>query len=324
MMAEVLGIAPASLCRWLSRKDREPSSATRPGRPQVIPEAVRWKLRSRYVESYKQWGPAVLAKWAERQGYGSYSPSTIAHVIDDLRDPPEIKPKPRRYEITAPGVMWSEDGTGFKERGKKKELLMVQDECSRFKPNYRLADGPARATDVVEYLREAFDKYGAPLVLKHDGGSIFHEEYVVKLLDEYGVISLTSPPRYPPFNGKKERSFRDVKSYERAMRRRTRSTTLSERLAAAVHDLNDVRPRPILSGHTAREVFENNIAHLPNRKTFAKEVKKAEQRLLSLSSTRREQATARRKAVEEVLSSYGLFEEIADVSTNLNAVGATN
>jgi transposase InsO family protein len=323
-MAEVLDIAPASLGRWLSRKDRDHAHPARLGRPHVIPVDIQWKLRSRYIESFKQWGPAVLAKWAERQGYGSYSPSTISHVIDDLRDPPESKPKPRRYEITAPGVMWSEDGTGFKESGKKKELLVLQDECSRFKPNYRLADGPARATDVVEYLREAFEKYGAPMVLKHDGGSIFHEEHVAKLLNKYGVISLTSPPRYPPFNGKKERSFRDVKSYERAMRRRTKSTTLSERLAAAVHDLNDLRPRPILGGHTAREVFENNIAQLPNRKTFAKEVKKAEQRLVSLSSTRREQAAARRKAVEEVLSSYGLFEEIADVSTNLKAVGVTN
>jgi transposase InsO family protein len=324
MMADVLGIASASLGRWMARKDQEPSPVTKLGRPQVIPTDVQWKIRSRYVESFKQWGPAVLAKWAERQGYGSYSPSTIARVIDDLRDPPEIKPKPRRYEITTPGVMWSEDGTGFKERGKKKELLVLQDECSRFKPNYRLTDGPAKATDVVEYLREAFGKYGAPLVLKHDGGSIFHEEHVNKLLNEYGVVSLTSPPRYPPFNGKKERSFRDVKGFERAMRRRTRSTTLAERLAAAVHDLNDVRPRPILGGNTAREVFENNIAQLPNRKTFTKEVEKAEQRLLTLAGTRREQAAARRKAVEEVLSSYGLFEEIAGVSTNLKAVGVTN
>jgi transposase InsO family protein len=323
MIAEVLGITKASLGRWVSRKARQPSPATKLGRPQVIPTDVQWKLRSRYIESYKQWGPAVLAKWAKRQGYGSYSPSTIAHVIEDLRDPPEIKPRPRRYEITAPFVMWSEDGTGFKERGKKKELLVLQDECSRFKPNYRLADGPASATDVVQYLREAFDKYGAPLVLKHDGGSIFHEEHVNKLMREYGVISLTSPPRYPPFNGKKERSFRDIKSYERAMRRHTRGTKLSERLEAAIHDLNEVRPRPVLNGRTAREKFEDEIS-LPDRKTFRKEVEAAEQQLLVIARTRREQAAARRKAVEEILLRYGLFEEIADVSTNLKAVGVTN
>ena len=245
-------------------------------------------------------------------------------MIEDLKDPPEEKPKPRRYEITVPGAMWSEDGAGFREQGRKKELLVLQDECSRFKTNWRLASGPARGSDVVDYLQEAFEKHGAPLVLKHDGDAIFHESQVTDLLDRYEVVSLTSPSRYPPFNGKKERSIRDIKSYERAVRRHTTGTTLLDRLAEAITDLNEDRPRPVLRGRTAREVFEGDSSMLLCRKTFRKEVRETEKNLLREVCSRRGQAAARRKAVEAVLLRYGLFKEMVDMSPKSSAEIVTN
>jgi len=284
---------------------------------------VKWKIRVCYLRHYRQWGSSVLACWAEREGLGRYHPDTVARVIEDLKEDPQEKPKPRRYEITAPGVMWSEDGAGFKERGRKKELLVLQDECSRFKTNWRLADGPAKATDVADYLREAFDCYGPPLVLKHDGDSIFQDRQVTDLLNTYEVVSLTSPARYPPFNGKKERSIRDIKGYERAKRRQCTETSLLERLAEAIDDLNEQRPRPVLRGRTAREVFQGGPQLLPDRSSFRKEVREVEQKLIDQASSRREQKAARRKAVEEVLSCYGLFKQMEDVSPNLPAIHAT-
>jgi len=115
-------------------------------------------------------------------------------------------------------AVWAEDGAGFRERGRKKELLVIQDEHSRYKVNHRLVDGPATGEDVCDYLEQAFEQHGAPLVLKHDGGAIFHTEGVRNLLRRWGVIELTGPRYYPQYNGKKERSIRDIKSYERAMR----------------------------------------------------------------------------------------------------------
>jgi transposase InsO family protein len=266
----------------------------------------------------------VLAAWAQREGLGRYHPDPIGRAIEDLKDPPEEKPEPRRYEITLPGVMWSEDGTGFREQGRKKELLVLQDECSRFKTNWRLANGPATAADVVDYLQEAFEKYGTPLVLKQDGDAIFHETEVTDLLDRYDVVGLTSPSRYPPFNGKKERSMRDIKSYERAVRRHTRGTTLCERLAKAIGDLNEQRPRPVLCGRTAREVFTTKTTMLPDRKTFRKEVGDLEKTLLGEACSRRARAAARRRAVEAVLLRYGLFKEMVDMSPKKNAEIVTN
>ena len=324
MMGEVLGIGLSSLSRWVERQSEETQEPAIRGRPQVMSKEVKEKVRACYVEHYRQWGPRVLAAWARRQALGRYHPDTIARVIEDLKDPPEEKPKPRRYEITVPGTMWSEDGAGFRERGKKKELLVLQDECSRFKTNWRLPSGPATAADVLDYLQEAFVKYGPPLVLKHDGDAIFHEREVTELLDRYDVVSLTSPSHYPPFNGKKERSIRDIKSYERAVRRHTRGTTLWERLGKAIHDLNDQRPRPVLGGRTAREVFSGAPSILPDRKAFRKEVEETQETLLGEACSRRGQAAARRKAVEAVLLRYGLFKEMVDMSPKKNAEIVTN
>jgi len=323
-MAEVMEVKYESLKRCIDRLEGDrPVKNRKPGRPPAVPAELRLKIRNCYIEHYKQWGPRTLAGWCRREGFGDYSPTTIASIIDDIRECKPPKEKPRRYEITAPGVMWSEDGAGFRDYGRKRELLLVQDECSRYKVNKRLVKGPAKSDEVYDYLREAFDKHGAPLVLKHDGDSIFHEERVHKLLEQYGVINLKSPARYPPFNGKMERSIRDIKSYERAMKRFDSNSTLQDRIQAAIHDLNEERPRPVLGGRTAREVFEGKHRPLPDRHRFYNKVMKAERIMLSESCTRKQKDDARRRAVELVLLRQGLMKEITDVSTYLKAKSRT-
>jgi len=322
-MADVMHIKLASLERWISRQE-EPREPQKLGRPEVISSEVRWKLRECYLKHHKQWGPRVLKEWAERKGLGSFSPTTIARAIEDLRDEPEAKQPTVRYEITAPGAMWAEDGAGFKERGRKKEMLVAQDECSRFKVNHKLVDGPAKADDVHDYLAAAFEEHGPPLFLKHDGGKIFHEERVQTLLRTHGVIELTGPRYYPQYNGKKERSIRDIKSYERAMRRHGHHGPLADRIDEAIHDLNEERPRPVLGGRTAREVYEQDRVALPSRWKLNREVDREEQKLLAEASSRAEQDSARRRAVEQVLLAYGLMKELGDVSTNYRAESRTS
>jgi transposase InsO family protein len=257
----------------------------------------------------------VLREWAIREGIGTWAVGTISRVIADLKPKPEPKRKPRRYEIAAPMVMWSEDGTKFKDGGKKKELLVLQDENSRYKLNWELADGPANATIVTKYLREAFETNGAPLVVKHDGDSIFHDECVRQLLDEYSVVDLTSPPGYPQFNGKKERSMRDIKSYERALRKNRVGDSLENRIELTMTDLNDDRPRPVLGGMTAAEVFRQNRIRLPDRRRFKMEVETRQLELVAQAGARHEIQAARRRAIIEVLSSYELLNWGGNVST---------
>lgn len=272
---------------------------------------------------YRKWGPRVLAAWCRREGLGAWCASTIAEVVADLREAPEAKPAPARYEIAATGVMWSEDGAGFQEHGRKRELLLAQDEHARFKVNYALVDGPATEDTVLAYLEEAFAEHGAPLVLKHDGGKIFHGQRIQELLARHQVLELTGPRHYPQYNGKQERSIRDVRSYERAMRRHGVQGTLRERLEETIRDLNDERPRPMLGGRTAREVFEQDRVALPGRDALRKEVELTEAWMLAEARSRCEVDSARRRAVEHVLLAHGLMKETGDVSTYYRAGSRT-
>jgi hypothetical protein len=237
-------------------------------------------------------------------------------VIADLRPEKEPEPSPVRYEVTASNAMWSEDGTGFRQRGRKRELLVIQDEHARRKLHWHLADGPARAVDVHAYLSEAFDRYGAPLVLKHDGDAIFHEVQIAELLQRYGVVELTVPRGYPKYNGKQERSMRDIKSYERALRRHRVGRSLRERMTATMEDLNEERPRPVLGGRTARESYERGRTALPDRHAFIAEVEETERSLHAAAASRRERNSAHRRAVEKVLMRHGLMKIEGDVSRN--------
>ncbi len=322
-MAMLLGMSKQSLARWVHRRHRtEPQPPQ--GRPEAIGPAARWKIRRCYLDHHRQWGPRVLAAWADRQGLGRHSPTTVAKVIEDLRLPEPKLPRPKRYEVTVADAMWSEDGAGFKEQGKKRELLVLHDECSRYKVNYRLVHGPATAKDVCAYLRGAFETHGAPLVLKHDGGAIFHAEEVKILLDEFGVVELTGPRHYPCYNGKKERSIRDIKSYERAIKRDLPWSTLSNRISVAVEDLNDHRPRPMLGGRTAQEVYRDQRLKLPDRSRFRRDVDRREIQLEKEATSRAEQDSARRRAVEQVLIRYGLLKYGAGMSTDFKARTGTD
>ena len=173
-------------------------------------------------------------------------------------------------------------------------------------------------------MEEAFQRYGPPLIIKHDGDSIFHGERMRELLNRYAVLDLTGPRSYPQYNGKTERSIRDVKSYERALRRSRRRLTLRQRLDQAIHDLNEERPRPVLGGRTAREVFTQDNIELPDRRQFSKEVERTEQRLLAIARSRLEQRSARRRAIEEVLLRYSLMKESGDVSRNYEEKNRTD
>jgi hypothetical protein len=323
-MAEVLQITPAALARWQHRQGDGDEVATGRGRPYAVLPAARLRIRACYEAHFGQWGPQVLREWSLREGLGEWCAATIDQIISDLKEP-DTKPKAkRRYEVTQSGVMWSEDGAGFRQRGQKWELVVAQDEHARYKVGHRLVAGPAQERDVVTYLEAAFEKHGAPLVLKHDGGKIFHGEQVQALLEKWQVLDLTGPAYWPPYNGKKERSIRDIKGYERAMRRHGVGRTLSDRLDATIKDLNEDRPRPMLGGRTAREAYEAGRGPLPDRAELRKEVELQENRLMSLATCRRQVRGARRRAVEVVLSRHGLLRETGDVSRDFSSDRATD
>ncbi len=117
--------------------------------------------------------------------------------------------------------------------------------------------------------------------------------------------------------------MRDIKSFERAMRRHGRPSPLKHRIDAAVRDLNQDRPRPMLGGRVAREVFEKDRMPLPDRRVFMEEVNRTERELHDAAVTRAQTDSARRRAVEGVLLAYGLMKNTGDVSHNYEAAEVT-
>ena len=104
-MAEVLGISSLALRRWQHRQCVVPSPPAHLGRPKVISQEQREKIRQCYRDHYGQWGPRTLAHWCRRERLGRWCASTLAGVIADLRDEGEETPEPVRYEISASQVM---------------------------------------------------------------------------------------------------------------------------------------------------------------------------------------------------------------------------
>ena len=98
---------------------------------------------------------------------------------------------------------------------------------------------------------------------------------------------------------------------------------MSQRIVMTMSDLNDERPRPVLGGKTAWEVFEQDRTVLPDRKRFKMEVKIRQTHLEAQAGSRHEIQAARRRAVIEVLSRYKLINWRGGVSTNFKRQSGT-
>jgi len=98
-------------------------------------------------------------------------------------------------------------------------------------------------------------------------------------------------------------------------------STLGQRIQAAIKDLNDDRPRPVLSGCTAAEVYLRDRIALPDRAQIKKEVEQTKATLMAQAASRDEHESAGRRAVEAVLSRYGYLEFRGTMSTNSQAAG---
>jgi len=61
-------------------------------------------------------------------------------------------------------------------------------------------------------------------------------------LARYGVVELAGPRDYPQYNGNKERSIQDIRTYERLLRKHGYTLVLAERLDMTLRNLNEIRP----------------------------------------------------------------------------------
>ena len=206
-----------------------------------------------------------------------------------------------------PGTVWAMDEAEMDGI----RWLLVVDLASRYRFDLLLADA-LPSTRVVGHLETLFRLHKPPLALKHDNGPNLASWLVEKLLADWGIVDLTSPPYYPRYNGAVEYAQREIKLVAKILHEE-HGMPLREALAMAPRIINR-RPRPCLHGATAAEVF-----HTPNPAlagAFTTESRKettdwieARQTaiLASMSaSNRHTQAAARRLATETRMLNLGL------------------
>ena len=219
----------------------------------------------------------------------------------------------RWIEWLTPWVVWAMDFTEYAlEQVGKVYIHNTQDLGSRYK-FVPMTGGYPEGEEVAGYLRDKFDRYGAPLVLKRDNEGNMNHTAINEVLTESFVLPLNSPEYYAPYNGAIEESQREVKA---GLRERLHLGLAQDRdqvapyAEAAVHDLNH-RIRPCLQGKTSCQVFFESgsrpVFTKPERRGIYEWVMERMERILSTLNQTGQVAreSAWRIAVESWLRSKG-------------------
>jgi len=112
-----------------------------------------------------------------------------------------------RVSWNAPRTCWAMDDTHLftEPDGTKIWIHNIKDLGSQY--ILPPVTGPIMSgKEVAENLKNLFDRFGAPLILKRDNGSNLCAEEVNNVLKKYKVIALTSPTYYSQYNGSIEQA----------------------------------------------------------------------------------------------------------------------
>jgi len=118
-------------------------------------------------------------------------------------------------------------------------------------------------SDIARWLEDAFQRFGVPLFLRFDNAANENCPEVMALLAKYWVIPFNSPPRYPQYNGGCERAQIELQNEVEdwtADLPQVPAEHLDAYAAMAVHGLNH-KPRPVLDGRHACQVFTRDAGH---------------------------------------------------------------
>jgi hypothetical protein len=191
------------------------------------------------------------------EALGAIIPRSLVNtVLDERRDAEgRVKrPHARTYEFVAPGVTYSTDFIAVRPRGR---VLRVLDERARYVLGFKHQDHwPDQ--EVAAFVEELLKRFGPPLFFKHDLGGEFRGADFQAMLRRHKVIAVPSPPYYPKFNGKNERSNRSAREWIAPTEQdRPTLSRVWEQLTQATLDQNDGRRKDVLGGKTPSDVFHN-------------------------------------------------------------------
>ena len=243
-----VGLSRSSVSRWIGRLRRGRPAIRQPAQQKASlenPATLEARIAGLHHGAHRSRGaPALWRRWQTYISRRDFDGRVRAYRLQWQR---EQRENLWRIVWRIAGAVWAMDPTEYGEV----RWNLVGDLASRLRFELLVAlDLPVRR--IVAHLVVLFDRYGAPLVLKRDNGSNLVHPAVDEACDAYGVLTLTSPPYYPRYNGAIEYAQREIKAAVAVLT--MAGTSLSTALVTAPVLLN-TRPRPCLGGHTASEVF---------------------------------------------------------------------
>jgi hypothetical protein len=135
------------------------------------------------------------------------------------------------------------------------------------------------APTAVAALETLFREHGAPLVLKSDNGSAFIAKETQRLLDNWRIWHLRSPPEWPEYNGAFEAGIGSMKTrthHESSRGGHSGEWTCDDVEAARLQANQTGRPMG-LHGPTPQEAWDRRIrVTLRQRRSFAAAVRELE------------------------------------------------
>jgi putative transposase len=191
-ITEQFGIARSTLYRWLHRLEDDSKDSPEPANKSPM-ELVRlvWGI----IQSNPSWGRhrVAMQAWLLKV---FVSPSTVRNI---LTRPLPREPKPlasvsaslptvaRSIQATYPNHVWSIDLTVIRRWGLwRTQVLVVVDHFSRKALTVEPLEGPG-AGWVIEALKNAFERFGAPRHLISDQESVFRSKAFAELLEVWKV-----------------------------------------------------------------------------------------------------------------------------------------
>ena len=302
-----LGLARSSVFRWAARLRRGEPAVRKPG-PQKLaltePAALNMAIaKLQHGKRRSAGAPALWRTWHLMISRRDFT-ARVRHCRRTLQ------PQLRRIRWLQAAVVWAMDPAQHGAR----LWNLVSDLGSRFRFELLVATA-LPAERIVGHLEGLFERYGAPLVLKRDNGSNLVNGAVDQLLEEYGVLPLTSPAYYPQYNGAIEYAQRELKLSVRALTVAGASEDAALTLAPAW--LNS-QQRPCLGGGTAhttflqaRDVFQHAFS-LTRRKEIKDSITHRTQTIVGHMQTvpRRVYDAAWRQAVEAWLLDFHIIEVV--------------
>jgi hypothetical protein len=220
-----------------------------------------------------------------RNGYQRYEFATrdVCHSLDHKVVPAEIPYGPKRY------------------------FFRIMDERVRLTLSSGISMVKGAAAG-IRWLNDHLKRHPNPLVFKYDRE--FDHPQFEGLLVARMIVPMPSPAAYPPFNGKMERTNRDVQMWIEAFGPDWYPgyDELSQEAQRCLEEHDEYMERPMFEGRTRRQAYDEMQPPTVDRERFFRDADELRRSILNRPGKPVYRADAWRIAAKETLKRYGLVK----------------